>query len=135
MSNVCSHCCDFFQTSYANDGSPIFLCFHPERKDSFCFRETACELAEFKKIFGEPAKAKPCFECDHFCQSQVFDERRVGDFCANHEISRLCPVKIRCKAKILSKTDTIYGWCKLHNRSAIWFETCPDHRKEGEKLV
>lgn len=133
--NIPAQNCDFFTIRHGNDGTPIPVCFHPERKQTLCDSlGLACELATFDLLYGKPAPKIPCIECDHFCQSQVYDARCAGTLCAEHSITRLCPLKERCKAKVLTRSDR-YGWCKLHNRATVWFESCSDHRKEGEKLV
>ena len=124
--NVIAYNCDFLEIK---NGAPF--CNHPEHKSKFCHPyDLACDVATFKKIYGDKAVGKPCIECEHFCQSQVYDSRCPGTSCAEHELSRSCSLKERCKAKVLTRADK-YGWCKLHNKPTVWYESCADHRKEG----
>ena len=128
--NVPAQNCDYFSIQ---DG--YSYCSHPDCREVRCdLNGLACELATFDLLYGKPAPKIPCIECDHFCQTQVYDARCAGTLCSSHEISRSCSLKERCKAKVLTRSDR-YGWCKLHNRAAVWFESCLDFRKEGEKLV
>ena len=128
--NVIAYNCDFLAMI---NGVPT--CTHPDKpRGIFCEPfDLACDNASFKNILGERKQGIPCIECDHYCQSQVFDASHPDTRCGDHFLSIDCPVKDRCRAKVLSDRQAApSGFCKIHQKPVIWFSSCTDHRKEGD---
>ena len=125
--NVIAYNCDYLKIVNCEP-----VCTHPDKPREACHPyDLACDLATFCDILGERRKGKPCIECEHYCQSQVFDERNPTLRCGDHFLSIDCPVKDRCQAKVLSERKASpSGFCKLHNKPVIWFDSCYDHREE-----
>lgn len=129
--NVIAYNCDYLVIR-----NSVPVCTHPDKQSlaNLCHPfDLACDQASFTKILGERKQGKPCIECDHYCQSQVFDAFHPDSRCGDHFLSIDCPVKDRCRAKVLSDRQAApSGFCKIHQKPVIWFSSCTDHRKEGD---